>query len=151
LDADAAAIKEITQARLKRRAAKANISSIGLSELAVGLFSALQQRILEIDPEATEMVEAKSISYHGPMFFLEVLPRKNKLSLLLPLEFNEITDAAGIATDATQWKFLFYAQHSGGVLLHVKDLQDIDAAVPIIKQAYEVTNGARSEPAIRDG
>jgi predicted transport protein len=150
LDADAAAIKEITQARLKRRAAKANISSIGLSELAISLFSALQQRILEIDPEATEMVEAKSISYHGPMFFLEVLPRKNKLSLLLPLEFNEITDEAGIATDATQWKFLFYAQHSGGVLLHVKNLHDIDAAVPIIKQAYEVTNGARSEPAIRD-
>jgi predicted transport protein len=61
-----------------------------LSEIARELFRALQARIKEVDPDATEMVEAKSVSYQGPMFFREILPRKNKLSLLLPLEFNEL-------------------------------------------------------------
>jgi hypothetical protein len=39
----------------------------------------------------------------------------------------------------------------GRLQLYSRRLQGgIDAADPIIKQAYEVTNGTRSEPAFRD-
>jgi len=29
-------------------------------------------------------------SYHAPDFLLEVLPRRNRLTLILPLEFSEM-------------------------------------------------------------
>jgi len=48
---------------------------------------------------------------------------------------TEITDPGGLATDATEWKFLFYAKYEGGVLLRIKDTDDIEAAIPIIQQS----------------
>ena len=67
------------------------------------LFEALRPHIRSIDPEIIELAESKSVSYHGPAFFLEVLPRKDHINLLVPLDFNEVVDASGIAEDATQW------------------------------------------------
>jgi predicted transport protein len=136
LVADAAAMKEATQAKLRRRGSKGNIDGLKLSEVASSLFKLLRERINDLCPDVTEMIEGQSISYHGPVFFLEVLPRKNKLSLLLPLEYEQITDPSGIAADAAEWKFLIHAQHSGGVLLGVKTPSDIEASMSFIKQSY---------------
>jgi predicted transport protein len=133
---DASVVKQIEQERLRRRAAKRNVTAVPMSEPAKVLFEALRGRVLSIDPEATEMAESKSVSYHGPGFFLEVLPRKKCLTLLLPLDFNEVQDVAGIASDATQWNFITNAQYAGGVLLRVQSSADIDLALPVIRQAH---------------
>jgi predicted transport protein len=84
------------------------------------------------------LAEKKSVSYHGPAFFLEVLPRKNRIGLLLPLEFNEVDDLEGIAEDTSQWKFFVNAQYEGGVYVVIRDESDIDKALPIIRMAREV-------------
>jgi predicted transport protein len=136
LVADPSAISEMAKARLLRRSARNDAAKLELSEPAKVLFDQLRIEINKAYPDAAEMMDAKSISYHGPMFFLEVLPRKNKLSLVLPLEFHEIADPADIASDATEWKFLIHAKYSGGVLLRVRTQVDIEAALPIIKQAF---------------
>jgi predicted transport protein len=83
-----------------------------------------------------ELAESKSVSYHGPAFFLETLPRKHGLTLLLPLDFSEIDDPTGIAQDATQWKFFFYANYEGGVSLSISQDDDVGSAMPIIRQAH---------------
>jgi hypothetical protein len=57
------------------------------------------------------------------------------LSLLLPLDLSEISDPGGLATDATEWKFLINASYEGGVLLRIKDAADIEHALPIIQQS----------------
>jgi len=92
--------------------------------------------VVELGDQVLELAESKSVSYHGPGFFLEVLPRKHRLTLLLPLDFNEIDDSSGLAEDATQWKFFFYAKYEGGVALRINENEDIDSAIPIIRQAY---------------
>jgi predicted transport protein len=85
------------------------------------------------------VAESNSISYHGPEFFLEVLPRRYKLTLLLALDFNEVDDPSGWAQDATQRKFFVYAKHEGGVHLSVEDEGAIEASIPFIRQAYEAS------------
>lgn len=109
-----------------------------MSAAARDLFETLRPRIHEIDPVILELAESKSVSYHAPGFFLELLPRKQRLSLLLPLDHAEIEDPHGLASDATEWKFLFYAKYEGGVLLRIKEEQDIEHALPIIRQAHSV-------------
>ncbi len=61
-----------------------------MSDKARALFESLRHQVKEIDDGVLEVAESKSVSYHGPVFFLEVLPRKHRLTLLLPLDFNEV-------------------------------------------------------------
>lgn len=81
----------------------------------------------------------RAVSYHGPAFFLEVLPRKNKIGLLLALDFNEVDDPSGMAEDASQWKFIVNALYEGGVYVSVEKEGDVDKVLPMIHQAREVS------------
>jgi predicted transport protein len=103
---------------------------------ARALFEQLQTHVLALDSDILELAEPKSVSYHGPAFFLEVLPRRYSLTLLFPLDFHEIEDPSGLAQDATQWKFFIHARHEGGVSLRVGDVAAIDTALPLIRQAH---------------
>jgi predicted transport protein len=119
-------------------AARRDVEKVRMSDTARTLFDQLRRRVIALGEDVLELAETQSVSYHGPDFFLEVLPRKHRLSLLLPLDFHEIDDPSGIAEDATQWKFLFYANYEGGVSLRIQNRDDIDAAMPIIHRALEV-------------
>lgn len=79
---------------------------------------------------------SKSISYHAPTFFLEVLPRKNRLVLILPLDFSEVEVGNDSVYDASQSKFFFYAEHSGGVYMRINDEGQIKPAMKVIAQAH---------------
>jgi predicted transport protein len=52
------------------------------------LFELLRARTRELDDTIIEIAEQKSVSYRGPSFFLEVLPRKYRIYVLLALDFN---------------------------------------------------------------
>lgn len=143
LEVDANVVRAVEQERLRKRAAKRDVASVVMSDTARALFDALRARIRTFDAEVTEMVEGKSVSYHAPYFFLEVLPRKNRLTLLLPLNYSELQEAPSIAADATAWEFIVHAKHSGGVLLRIKSIEDIEDALPLIRQAHEAV---RTEP-----
>ena len=88
-----------------------------------------------LDPAVLEVAESKSVSYHAPGFFLEVLPRKHRLNLLLPLDHGEVDDPHGLASDATEWKFLIHAKYEGGVFLRIQSEDDIEHAMPIVRLA----------------
>jgi predicted transport protein len=124
------------QAEKQALAARGDFQNVPMSEEASSIVRALRTKILEIDDDVIELAEKKSISYHAPNFFLEVLPRRYRVGLLLALDFDELDDPLGIAQDATQWKFLVNASHEGGVLLHVSSIADIENAIPLIRQAH---------------
>jgi len=146
LEVDSAAIEQAKQAELRELAERRDVGKVPMTAAARDLFERLRPRIHEIDPAILELAETKSVSYHAPGFFLEVLPRKHRLLLLLPLDHSEIEDPHGLSEDATGWKFLFYAKHEGGVLLRIKEESDIEHALPIIRQAYSL-----AAPALTDG
>jgi uncharacterized protein with ParB-like and HNH nuclease domain/predicted transport protein len=145
LEVDPAAIESATRVEMRELAGRRDVAKVPMSAAARGLFEKLRPRIQEIDPSVLELAESKSISYHASGFFLEVLPRKQRLSLLLPLDHAEVDDPHGLASDATEWKFIFYAKHGGGVLLDIRDEEDIGYAMPIIRQAYSLAFASTPE------
>ena len=112
-----------------------------MSSDAKVLFEALRSQVVALDSDILELAEPNSVSYHGPAFFLEVLPRAHKLTLLLALDFAEIDDPSGLAKDATEKKFFVHARHEGGVSMSIWDTNAIENALPLIRQAHAVSNG----------
>jgi predicted transport protein len=74
---------------------------------------------------------------YGPAFFLEVLPRKNRITLLLDLDFNEVDDAFEIARDTSQQQFFVNAVYEGRVSVSIRKIDDIEQALPMIRQAWD--------------
>lgn len=139
---DPAEIAKAEQAELHELATRRDVAKVQMSAAARSLFDQLRPRLRAVSADVLELAQSKSVSYHAPGFFLEVLPRKHRLTLLLPLDFGEIDDPTGLAEDATEWKFFFYAEYEGGVALKIKDPGDIDRAMPIIRQAHAVANAS---------
>jgi len=140
LHVDPAAIEAARQAELRELAARRDVRKVQMSAAARQLFDQLSPRIRELGPDILELAEGKSVSYHGPDFFLEVLPRKRRLTLLLPLEYGEVDDPTGLAEDATEWKFFVNAKYEGGVSIRVNEAADIERALPIIRQSLVLSN-----------
>jgi predicted transport protein len=136
LAVDKALLDAENQAEKQQLAARGDFQNVPMSDEAKSIVKELRAKILEIDNDVIELAERKSISYHAPNFFLEVLPRRYRVGLLLALDFDELDDPLNIAQDATQWKFLVNASHEGGVLLHVSSVSDIENALPLIRQAH---------------
>ncbi|MBE3050160.1 DUF262 domain-containing protein [Candidatus Bathyarchaeota archaeon] len=135
---DKALIEAAKQEEMQALAKRRDVAKVQMSQKARRLFELLRERIRDMDGDIVELAEKRSVSYHGPAFFLEVLPRKNKINLLLALDFNEVHDPSGIAQDASQRKFFFYAQYEGGVNVPIREPEDIDKAMPMVRQAHEV-------------
>jgi predicted transport protein len=70
-------------------------------------------------------------------FFVEIIPRKKRLTLLLNLDFDETDDPSERASDATERAFIIHATETGGVLFRVSKAEDIAPAIHLIRQAYE--------------
>ena len=140
LDVDQALIKEADLRAKHELASRRNVEQIQMSPKARELFNALSDEVKSLG-DVIELAESRSVSYHAPYFFLEVLPRKYELVLLLPLDFSEVDDLNGIADDANEWKFIPNAKYDGGVLLYVSNQESIEAAIPIIRQACNTSAG----------
>jgi predicted transport protein len=129
-------IDAANQEEMRKQAARRDIAKVEMSTEASALFQELRTHVLALDSNILELAEPKSVSYHGPAFFLEILPRRYSLTLLLALDFNEIDDPSGLAQDATQWKFFINARHEGGVSARVDDFPAIERSLPLIRQAH---------------
>ncbi len=115
---------------MRQRAKRRDVDKVQMTEVARALFEQIRTMVLEIDSDVIELAEPRSVSYHGPDFFLEVLPRTNCINLLLALDFH------GIAEDTSQRKFFIHAQYEGGVNIPIWSADDIEIARPIIRQAH---------------
>jgi uncharacterized protein with ParB-like and HNH nuclease domain len=113
LEVNSSAIESAKQAELRELARRRDVAKVPMKATASGLFEQLRPRIQEIDSAILELAESNSVSYHAPGFFLEVLPRKQVLSLLLPLDHAEIEGPHKLASDATEWKFSLLCQARG--------------------------------------
>jgi len=135
---DKALIGAAEQAEMRSLAKQQDTGKVPMSVAARSVFDLLRTKVREIDDEIIELAERKSVSYHGPAFFLEVLPRKNRITLLLALDFNEVDDPSGAAKDASEHKFFVNAEYEGGVYFSIWVPEDIEKALPAIRQAREL-------------
>jgi predicted transport protein len=126
------------EAEMRSLAKQQDTGKVPMSGAARSLFELLRAKVLEMDGDVIELAERKSVSYHGPTFFLEVLPGKNRITLLLALDFNEIDDPSGVAKDASEHKFFVNAAYEGGAYFSIWEPEDIETALPMVRQAREL-------------
>lgn len=135
LKADIAVIRSMARAELKTKAAQRDLDDVTMSPDAQKLFSDLRERIRTAFPEVIEMPEAKSVSYHDPEFFVELIPRAQGLSALIDLDYNEVENPDDLVQDATTYKFVGNANYSGGVLMVLRNPDHVDRVMRVITQA----------------
>ncbi len=140
LSVDQSLIDAASHLEKRKLAERQDLGKVKMSAEARALFEELRTQVKALDSDVLELAEPNSVSYHGPAFFLEVLPRRKKLTLLLALDFNEVDDPSGFAKDATEKKFFVHARHEGGVSLSVWNASDVESALPLIRQAHAASN-----------
>jgi uncharacterized protein with ParB-like and HNH nuclease domain/predicted transport protein len=133
-------IQTVKEAELKERIAQAadyKLDCITMDAVARQLFDAIRPQLLALGADVVELCTAASVTYRVYDFFVEVIPRRNRLSLLVNLAFEDCSDPSGKARNATEAAFVINATESGGVLYDIKDTADIPAAINVARQSYE--------------
>jgi len=113
---------------------------VKLTEGAHEAFAALQSCLIELFPGEVKIAETHSVCCSAPELFLEVIPRSNRITLLLQLEFAKLDDPPAIRGDAREWKFIIHSKYAAGVLVKVTSFDDIDAATPLIRQSRALSD-----------
>ena len=137
-DVDANLVKQAQIQDLRALSADADPLEINMSESAKGLFEVLRSEVLQLgfESEVIEIASEKTVTYHGPDFFLEIIPRKRRLDLLLSLDFSEVDDPSGRAEDMDQRNFVTKATNHGGVLLLMDNPVDLEWVMPLLQQSF---------------
>ena len=138
LEVDRSLIDSAKYLELRQQADKRDVTKVPMTDAASKLFEKLRTRIQTIDPDVIEMAERRSISYHGPTFFMEAIPRKYGIGLLIALDFNELDDGTKLAQDTAQWKFIVNAAYDAGVYAHVSTELEVDDVIPMVRKAHEL-------------
>ena len=133
---DAEAVKTAELEDHKAQAARYNLDKLDF-EKSRPLFDALREQVLALGDDVIELCGPKSVTYRVFDFFLEVIPRKRRLSLLLNLDFEECGDPTQRARDTSEYAFIIHASESGGVLFNLDDKTQLAAAMHVVRQAYE--------------
>ena len=141
LDADTKMIREMEREELKARAASRDLDRVDMTDGAKAMFDTLRARIRADFPEVIEMAETKSVSYHDPEFFLEVIPRKRGLSLLIGIDYNEVDGPDETVRDTANYSFVTNASYQGGVLINLRDGDPLNLAMRVITQARALISG----------
>jgi len=133
---DAEAVKAAELEDRKAQAARYSLDKLEFDK-SRPLFDALRQQVLALGDDVIELCGPKSVTYRVFDFFLEVVPRKRRLSLLLNLDFEECDDPTQRAIDASAYAFIPNASESGGVLFGLDDKAQVAAAMHVVRHAYE--------------
>ncbi len=134
---DPLAVKQRELEEHKALAANYRIDDLELDDTAKELFEALRPQIQTLGADVVELPNDRSVIYRVFDFVVEIIPRRQRLSLLLNLDFADCEDPSGNARDATEFAFIIGATEAGGVLYNLDSEDDVPAAVNVIRQAYE--------------
>lgn len=135
------ALRQATIADLRGRAAARNWNDLKMGKKTGRLIKDLIDRTNRLG-DVIEIAETDSTIcfYRQPEFFLEVRAMKGWMRILLPLDFDDLGELPGSLTvaDASRQAFFVGAVHKEcGVVLQVHDAEQVEAAMPIVRRAFE--------------
>lgn len=113
------------------------VDEIPMEERTRFLFDQLRPKLNALGDDIHELGQSKSIVYRVYDFFLEVVPRKAHLGLVLNLDFAEYDSLPAGTEDATQYSYVVHAKEQGGVYFTVWHEHQITDAVKLARLAYE--------------
>jgi uncharacterized protein with ParB-like and HNH nuclease domain/predicted transport protein len=137
LSVDTASVRVAELDELRENAAKYKIEDIEFEPAIRELFDELRTQILSLGDDIIQLPGPNTVTYRVLDFFVEVIPRKKRLALVLNLDFDEVDDPSQRAIDATERAFIIHATETGGVLFRVAQAEHIGPAMHLVRQAYE--------------
>lgn len=137
---DKALVRAAELEEMKSQASRFSAKTLVMEPAMRKLFEALRPKIMELGPDVVELFAEKSVVYRVFDFFLEILPRKQYLTLLLNLEFDECDVPHDELWDTTKYSYVANATEEGGVGFGLVDAKDIPNALHYVQLAYNKVN-----------
>jgi uncharacterized protein with ParB-like and HNH nuclease domain/predicted transport protein len=134
---DPLAVKQRELEEHKALAANYKIENIELDDVAKNLLETLRPQIHALGADVVELPNDRSVIYRVFDFFVEIIPRKQRLSLLLNIDFADCEDPSENVRDATEYAFIIGATEMGGVMFNLESEKDVPKAIGLIRQAYD--------------
>ena len=97
------------------------------------LFDRFKREVLSLDPAISEEFLKHYVAYKAETNFVDVVPQKSRLLLLLNLPFHELDDPRGIARDITnigRWG-------NGDAEIGLSTVDELPYVMGLIRQAFE--------------
>jgi len=104
-----------------------------LTGITMELFEQLRKRILNLDASATEEIYQQYIAYKTATNFVDIVPQKNRLQLLLNMKFDEIHDPKRLCKDMTGKGH----QGNGDVAMILSLSEQLDDGMALVRQSFD--------------
>ena len=101
------------------------------------LFDAFRKEVLALDQCVTEEVRKQYVAYKAETNFVDVIPQKTRLRLILNMRFHELNDPRQIGKDVTnigRWG-------NGDVEVDFDDSDQIPYVMSLVRQSFEKQMG----------
>ena len=101
------------------------------------LFDALRKEVMALDPCVTEEVRKLYVAYKAETNFVDVIPQKSRLRLVLNMRFHELNDSKQIGKNVTnigRWG-------NGDVEVDFDDSDQIPYVMSLVRQSFEKQMG----------
>lgn len=101
------------------------------------VFEAFRTQVLALDPAVSESFLKLYVAYKAETNFVDVVPQAKALRLSLNMDFHEIEDPHGLATDVTglgRWG-------NGNVEVKLDSIDQIPQVVGLVRQSFEKQMG----------
>jgi uncharacterized protein with ParB-like and HNH nuclease domain/predicted transport protein len=105
------------------------------------VFEQLRKRILNIDSSVREEIKKLYIAYKTDTNFVDIIPQKRRLLVVLNMDFNEVIDPKHMSIDITgkgKWG-------NGNVMVPVSSISHLDDVMLLIKQSFDKRVGNENE------
>ncbi len=137
-EADAQSIQAADVRELRARAAKQKATDLEMNEAVRQMLDGIRTSVRRF-AEVIEVIERKSVCCYGPEFFAELMPMRQSVRIILPLEFSEVEESEGLSVhDASTWKFVPNRVHTDSELLvDVWEMEGISAVTSMIRKALD--------------
>lgn len=141
LEVDQSRVEAAELSEKQKRAARRSVSDIIVAEPVRPLLRQFRQRVHALGSDVVEIFEPRTISCHRLRYFLEIVPRKRSLLLLLALPYVQAEDPSERKKDLRDWKFVPHAKYKEDsqtcLEVPVDDHVALDDALHLIRQAYD--------------
>jgi predicted transport protein len=136
LSVDRSLVQEAELADLRARAASFSAKTLEMEPEVRLLFDDLRKQVVALGADVVELFGAKTATYRVFDFFLEVIPRKNRLALLLNLDLDDVDPLPENAWDAAEKDFVVFSTQEAEVGYSLKRPADAAEAMQLVRAAY---------------
>lgn len=130
--------------RNRRRRDNSDISKVEMDNFARLLFAEIRKEILSWSDEARTIYEInltkQQISYHvGPLFFAEVIPRRKRLAILLPIPHDKAKALSNKCIDLSRYSFIPSSKFFRicKTLISFEDKSDLSTALELLSRSFQ--------------